>query len=79
MPKPVTSDSSEFRCLAFDFDGTLADTFEAAYLIFNVLAPKYGYKPLQRAELPTARKLSTGQFIRFASVPRLRIPRILAE
>lgn len=72
VPKPI-------QCLIFDFDGTIADTMQQSLRIVNRLAAKYGFRALTEEEVPKAREMGTSEFIRFMKVPRLKIPRILAE
>lgn len=67
------------RCLVFDFDGTIADTIEQGMVILNELSNEYGFKPLDKSELATAKDMSARQFISYLEVPRLKVPRILAE
>ncbi|MEM1159038.1 MAG: HAD hydrolase-like protein [Verrucomicrobiota bacterium] len=67
------------RCLVFDFDGTIADTIEQGMVILNELSSEYGFKPLDKSELATAKDMSARQFISHLEVPRLKVPRILAE
>lgn len=62
--------------LLFDFDGTVADTLEISHGILNDLAAEFGFKPLPREQLETARAMSTRQFIRHLGVSNWRVPRI---
>lgn len=67
------------QCLIFDFDGTIADTLQQSFRILNRLAAKHGFRPLKEEEVPMARDMGTSAFIRYLKIPKLRIPRILAE
>lgn len=60
----------------FDFDGTLADTFEAGREVLNELAVEFGFRPLEEAEVAVARDFSTRELMRHLGVPRLRLPAI---
>lgn len=47
--------------------------------ILNDLSGEYGFKPLDKKDLNTAKDMSARQFISHLEVPRLKVPRILAE
>ncbi|WP_309398120.1 HAD hydrolase-like protein [Cerasicoccus maritimus] len=76
MPAKIKSLPS---AVVFDFDGTLADTFNDAVKLYNRLAPVYGYKPVTEKELPHARNLTLKQFIREYDIPRMKIPSMVRE
>ncbi|WP_309386018.1 HAD hydrolase-like protein [Cerasicoccus frondis] len=65
--------------VVFDFDGTIADTFNDAVKLYNRLAPVYGYKPVKPEDLPSARNLTMKQFIREYDIPRMKIPSMVRE
>ncbi len=60
----------------FDFDGTLADTFQAGFEILNQLAEKYGYRPLLEEDVEGARDFSTRGLMRHLGVPTRKLPAI---
>jgi phosphoglycolate phosphatase len=60
----------------FDFDGTVADTLEISHSILNELAAEFGFRPLQREELPLARTLGTREFIKHLGISAWKVPRI---
>ncbi|MBI2465490.1 HAD-IA family hydrolase [Candidatus Shapirobacteria bacterium] len=45
--------------IVFDFDGTIADTFDAAVKILNRLAPEYGYEPVTEEMQREFKRLGT--------------------
>lgn len=45
--------------IVFDFDGTIADTFDAGVKILNRLAPEYGYEPVTEEMEKEFRRLGT--------------------
>ncbi|MFA5894429.1 MAG: HAD hydrolase-like protein [Candidatus Shapirobacteria bacterium] len=45
--------------IVFDFDGTIADTFDAAVKILNRLAPEYGYEPVTEEMQKEFKRLGT--------------------
>lgn len=66
-----------FKCLVFDFDGTIADTFDMAYRIFNELAVENGFRGIQEHEVTRVRGMTLPQFLRFARIPKRRLPGLL--
>ena len=40
-----------YKCVVFDFDGTLADTEEKTFNIYNDMAEKYKYRKITKEEL----------------------------
>lgn len=62
--------------LIFDFDGTIADTFEAGFTILNRLAEEFGFRPLGRDELEKARDMRTRQLMKFLKIPTRKMARI---
>lgn len=64
------------RILLFDFDGTIADTFEAGFEILNILAGEFGFRGVTRDELPKVRAMRVGELLTFLEVPKTRLPRI---
>ena len=62
--------------LLFDFDGTVADTFEVSHAILNDLAAEFRFKQLSREEIEEARSMGTREFIRHLGISSWRVPRI---
>ncbi len=67
------------RALIFDFDGTLADTFEVSLKIYNQLAPEFSLREITPEDIPLVRKMTTNEFLKFTGVSTMRIPMIMAE
>jgi len=65
------------KVIVFDFDGTLADTFNAIVRIANRLADDFGYKPLMPSDIEKVRNLSARQIIHESGVPLFKIPFLL--
>jgi len=63
--------------ILFDFDGTIADTFETILAIGNRLAAEFGYEPADPSSVRQLRNLNTRQIIRQANVPVFKLPAIL--
>lgn len=64
------------RLVIFDFDGTIADTFDAAFAILNKLADEFGFKPLKPEDLERARDMRTRQLMKFLKIPMSRMSAI---
>ncbi len=64
------------RCILFDFDGTLGDTFEAGVEILNTLAGEFGFRGLPQSEVQHARDLSTRELMRHLGIPQMKLHRI---
>ena len=62
--------------MIFDFDGTIADTFDAGVRILNKLAGEFGFRPLHLKDLEKARDMRTHQLVRFLGVPARKMSRI---
>jgi len=62
--------------LLFDFDGTIADTFQSGLEILNLLAPEFGFRPLAAADVESARDMRTGELMKFLGIPATRMGRI---
>lgn len=62
--------------IIFDFDGTLADTFDAGLEIFNTLADEFKYRRLDPSDIPEARNLSARQLIQRQGIPTRKLPSI---
>jgi phosphoglycolate phosphatase len=60
----------------FDFDGTIADTFQCGIEILNLMAPEFGYRPLASEEVQQARDMRTGELMKFLGIPATRIVKI---
>lgn len=68
--------SSRPQLLLFDFDGTIADTFQCGLEILNLMAPEFGYRPLEAADVPHARDMRTRELMKFLGIPATRMPKI---
>jgi len=76
--KPVVPDEPPGRpkLLIFDFDGTIADTFDAAFIILNKLAGEFGFLPLKAEDLEKAREMRTRQLMKFLKIPMSKMSAI---
>jgi phosphoglycolate phosphatase len=64
------------KLVIFDFDGTIADTFDAGVMILNKLAGEFGFRPLHAKDLERARDMRTHQLVRFLGIPARKMSRI---
>ncbi|ACK66885.1 Haloacid dehalogenase domain protein hydrolase [Rippkaea orientalis PCC 8801] len=65
------------KVIVFDFDGTLADTYETFVEIANSLSGEFGYKPINLEEQQKLKHLSARDIIKQSEIPPLKIPFIL--
>jgi phosphoglycolate phosphatase len=62
------------KVLLFDFDGTIADSFESFIEIINKLAVKHNLQIPQREELEKLRKEDPRTLIKKFNIPLYKIP-----
>ncbi len=65
------------KVIVFDFDGTLADTYEAFITIANSLSKEFGYKPVDEQEQEKLKNLSARDLIKQSEISPLKIPFVL--
>lgn len=65
------------KVILFDFDGTLADTFDALVIITNRLAKDYGYKPAKPEEVDRIRSLSSWEIFKQSGISVFKLPSLL--
>lgn len=63
--------------IIFDFDGTIADSFEAILTITNRLAVEYGYKPADREDVKRFQALTSREVLREANISLFMLPFLL--
>jgi phosphoglycolate phosphatase len=63
--------------LLWDFDGTLANTWESGQEIYNEIARRHRFSPMTDPE--AARRMSTREFLRHHRIPLLKIPLVMRE
>jgi phosphoglycolate phosphatase len=68
-----------YKTIIFDFDGTIADTMEEGRRIFNVIAPDYGIRQINKEEMEGFRSFSINQFIGAMKIPKTKIPLFIAR
>lgn len=65
------------KVVIFDFDGTLADTFDLIFAITNRLSVEFGYKQARKEEIPEIEKLSPLQVINQSGISIFKVPFLL--
>ncbi|TYC88550.1 HAD hydrolase-like protein [Acetobacterium wieringae] len=65
--------------MVFDFDGTLADTEEKAFNIYNELATKYKYSTVTMEELQHIKNLHVKEIKEIVDIPFYQFPRALRD
>jgi phosphoglycolate phosphatase-like HAD superfamily hydrolase len=67
------------RTAIFDFDGTVADTFDAVISVLNTLAAEYGYRTADPAEVQQLRGLPPIEVAQRLGVAWPKVPQIVAR
>ena len=67
------------KVIIFDFDGTVADTFDAIVTITNRLALKFGYKPVSQEDIVKIKNLSSREIIKQSGVSLFKLPLLLRK
>ena len=65
------------KIVIFDFDGTLADTFDLILAIANRLSVEFGYKQAKKEEIPEIEKLSPLELINQSGISIFKVPFLL--
>lgn len=66
-----------YKCIVFDFDGTLADTEDLVFQIYNDLALRFGYRRVSRGELGHIKNLHIQEIMEIIDVPLVKIPKMI--
>jgi HAD superfamily hydrolase (TIGR01549 family) len=67
------------RTLVFDFDGTLANSFDAILQLANALAPEFGYRPARTDEIELLRASSYQAIATQLGIAWHKIPQIVVR
>jgi phosphoglycolate phosphatase-like HAD superfamily hydrolase len=62
------------KVIIFDFDGTIADSFEIVLAITNRLAPEFGFPPALPEDVERLRNLSSREIVRQSKMSPFKIP-----
>ena len=67
----------EKQYVVFDFDGTVADTLDLAFSIYNRIAPEYNFRHYSAEELEIMRSRNPREFLKSSGIPRIRLMAVL--
>lgn len=62
------------KAILFDFDGTIADTYQAIATITNQLSGEFGYKALNQEELLLIKNLSSREIVKRSEISVFKLP-----
>ena len=62
------------KVVLFDFDGTIADTYNAIVKITNQLSSEFGYKALKEEELLLLKNLSSREIVKLSEISIFKVP-----
>lgn len=62
------------KLIIFDFDGTIADTYQVIVKIANSLSEEYGYKPFDAPTQELLRDLSSREIIKKSEISLFKLP-----
>ena len=65
------------KVIIFDFDGTIADTYDAIVEITNGLSSEFGYQPVEASELAQLKNMSSQEIIKQSKLSIFKIPFLL--
>jgi phosphoglycolate phosphatase len=66
----------QYKVIAFDFDGTLADSFDLFLEAMAVAADKHGIPDLPRDQIDVLRGMSSQELMRHLGIPMWKLPGI---
>ncbi|XOF32855.1 MAG: HAD-IA family hydrolase [Candidatus Electrothrix sp. YB6] len=69
----------QYQVIIFDFDGTIADSFNHFCIILNRLSEEFSFRTVLPHEVDAFRRKSSREVIRDLRIPLFRLPRILAR
>lgn len=69
----------KFKYVLFDFDGTLADTEQVNFEIFQKLSDQYNIRHISSNELSDIKKLNAIQLIDYLNIKKHKIPFMLRK
>jgi phosphoglycolate phosphatase len=62
------------KVIIFDFDGTIADSYQAVVSITNGLSAEFGYKPLDEETLQLLKNLSSKDIVKLSEISFFKLP-----
>lgn len=67
------------KLIAFDFDGTIADTLGEMQVIINEMALDYNFRQLRADEISKLRQLSVKELLKELGISKLQAPKLLTR
>jgi len=67
------------KVIIFDFDGTVADSFDTLVNITNNLAAKFGYKPASLGEIDQIKDLTSREIIKRSGISIFKLPLLMRK
>jgi phosphoglycolate phosphatase len=67
------------KLIIFDFDGTIANTEDASYQVYQLMTEQYGVPQMSKEELLTIKKMPLKQRIKAQGIPYYMLPKLLSE
>ncbi|MBW4475225.1 MAG: HAD hydrolase-like protein [Stenomitos rutilans HA7619-LM2] len=74
---PLLLPEQTAKVIIFDFDGTIADSFNAVFNISNRLADEFGYPHTALEDVHKLKSLSSREILRRSNVPFFKLPFLL--
>jgi len=65
---------NQTKTIIFDFDGTIADTLDTIFILYNKIAPEYNCQQLNMGDLKVFRSMNIHQIIKEYNFPVFLIP-----
>lgn len=62
----------------FDFDGTLANSVDLMFDLYNSHSEEFGYLPVDREEFPAIRRMGYAKAMRLKKIKARRLPKIIS-
>lgn len=69
----------KYPLVIFDFDGTLADSFPFFAGVFNQLAARHGFRPIDAAEVTALRQRSPRELMAYVGMPSWKLPLVAKD
>lgn len=74
---PLSTSNQAVKVIIFDFDGTIADSFDVVLAISNRLADEFGYPPTQPEDVDELKSLSSREILKRSRVSVFKLPFLL--
>lgn len=75
----MNTQSKKYTTIIFDFDGTLGNSMDLIFKIYNLLSIKHNLKKIGLAQIANFRNKTPKEILKFLSIPFFKIPFIFWE